>query len=386
MNQISIPKKGKSTIIMIVVPIGSRNENNEQKGISHFIEHLGFKGTKTRKLKEIITELDRYGGRNNAFTDFEITTYWTKIINKYKDKVKKILIDMVTNSIFPQAEIKKERNVIFQEIKMYDDDSSYKVYNYFYENLYLKNSGLHLPIIGTKETVTKINREELIKFHKNNYKNPLLIEIGDVKERSNINYIKPHKIEIPNSSLINFYTKKGITQSNIIIGNYIKLKNENRLEQYFALKLLSGVYNSMSGRLFSVIREKYGLVYDINFYWDMLSCGGIEWHVKLGLDKKNINEAYDLIIRELIKPIKKEELLYATNKKIGQLGLNLDNNYNIAIGVVYSIVRNIDYKEIVFNYESQFKKVMKKINNYKDEMNFNKNIMVGIVPENNEIS
>ena len=133
MNKILISKKGNSTFTMIYAKVGSRSEPEDIKGISHFTEHLMFKGTKTKTAKEIAYSIEKYGVNLNAYTDNELTAYWIKSANRYKKDSEKILMDMLHNSTFPQEEIDKERNVIIQEMKMYEDNPRYLVGEVFYK-------------------------------------------------------------------------------------------------------------------------------------------------------------------------------------------------------------------------------------------------------------
>jgi len=121
MQTIRIPKKGNVTHSLIMARTGARFENPKYKGISHFVEHMLFKGTKKRTPKEIALDIEKYGGDLNAFTDWEITAYWASMANKYKNQSLDVLKDMIKNPIFPNKEIKKERQVILQELKMYGD-------------------------------------------------------------------------------------------------------------------------------------------------------------------------------------------------------------------------------------------------------------------------
>lgn len=151
MQTIRIPKKGKTTVIMVIANIGSRFENTKYKGISHFVEHMCFKGTKDRTRKEIDLGIEKYGGILNAFTDTEITAYWAKIANEYQKEATNIIIDLASNPIFPEKEISKERKVILQELKMYEDSPEHYVDELFDKTLYKKSSGLYLPVIGTRQ-------------------------------------------------------------------------------------------------------------------------------------------------------------------------------------------------------------------------------------------
>ena len=384
MQLIQIPKKGNTTITMVFSNAGARFEDNSIKGISHFVEHLCFKETKSRTQKEIALGIEKCGGVLNAFTDWEITAYWTKVANKYKKQSLDITQDLVTNPVFPKEEISKERKVILQELKMYEDNPSTQVYDYLNKKLYNKDSGFYLPIIGTEKSLTHINKEILEEYHKKKYEHLTLIQVGDVKE--NEIYVPEKKIIVPeeikkykrNKFL---FKRKDIKQANITIANYVNLANIPKLDRLIIFNLLGAIYNDMSGRLFQTIREQNNLVYRIHFYFDIFSCGGVQWRVTLGLDKTKITKAYNLIIKELNKPITKQELTYAITKLSGQKDIALDNPLNIVSTVAYSIRKGIDWKERIYNYHKNYERVGHLINDYQKIIDFKENILVGVIPE-----
>ena len=162
MNSIVIPKKGNTTSIYIMARVGSRHENANVKGISHFIEHLMFKGTDTRNAKDISLGIEKYGGDLNAFTSEEVTAYKATVATRYAEPVEEILLDMVLNSKFDQKEIDKERHVVLQEIKMYDDDPNTVAYMTLIRNVF-KNHPIRNDILGTEASIKEITVDILNK-------------------------------------------------------------------------------------------------------------------------------------------------------------------------------------------------------------------------------
>ena len=388
MNKILIPKKGNSTFTMIYAKTGSRAEPENIKGVSHFLEYTMFKGTETKNAKEIAYAIEKYGADLNAFTDYEITAYWINSANKYKDEAVSILTDMLQNSVFPQKEIDKERNVIIQELKMYEDSPHSCAWDGFFKAMFAKEDGLHLPIIGTQASLSNINREILVNYYKENYKNLTLIQVGDVKEEE-VSMDPTNKIMLPpvrrlieksEKDDILVIKKKGVTQANVMIGNVVYPDGSSRLDKSFKLDILRGVYNDMSGRLFSRVREQNNLCYRIYFGIEPLSCGAFVWYVSLGLEKDKINFAYDLIMEELQRPITNEELKYALTKKTGEKALHYDNNQHLGRLIAYSDLHGMDYKERLFNYEKYLNNIQD-INTFAKSLNFKDNIMVQVIPE-----
>lgn len=386
MNKILIPKEGNSTFTMIYAKTGSRCEPASIKGVSHFLEHLFFKGTKTKTAKQIAHSIEKYGAEFNAWTDYELTAYWIKSANKYKENAEVLLMDMLYNSYFPQVEIDKERNVILQEMKMYEDDPRSAVSELWQKSLYKEEDGLYLPIIGTRQSLNNINRTTLINYYKNTYKDLTFVQIGDVKEHANDTkniQTFPKTPHIKNLKGRNdvIVKRAGIGQANVIIGNTITLNNTNRFDIEILVDLLEGIVNGMSGRLFSKVREENNLCYRIRFGMGMYSCGSLAWWVSLGLDTEQINKAYELIIKELTKEISNEEIEYAITKKIGEKAIQNDDLNNIANTIAYLDLKGIDYKEYLFNYEKHTKDQAKNLREFVKSINFTDNVVAQLIPE-----
>lgn len=386
MNKILIPKEGNSTLTMIYAKTGSRCEPNDIKGISHFLEHLFFKGTKTKTAKEISYSIEKYGAQFNACTDYEITAYWINSANEYKDKAKDLLMDMLYNSYFPQAEIDKERKVILQEMKMYEDDASSYVNDIFQQALYNETDGLYLPIIGTPESLANINRNTLLDYYKAYYNDLTFLQVGAVNE----GLLYGKRIQIPTKvpSIKNLkgrndviVTRPGISQANVVIGNILKPYNKSYLDTIILTDLLEGVMNSMSGRLFTRVREENNLCYRIYFGMGIYSCGSPSWSVSLGLDTEQINKAYDLIMEELTREISEEEIEYAVTKKIGEMAIRHDGVTSIANAIAYLDLKGVDYNEYIFNYEKHVREQAKNLREFAKSINFKDNVVAQLIPE-----
>jgi predicted Zn-dependent peptidase len=382
MNIITVPKKGNTTTIAIFTPSGAYYEPNEIKGISHFIEHLLFKGTGKRTANEIAEGIEQYGGDLNAYTDWDVTCYWAKIANKYSKKALDIVCDLVTNPIFPEKEIDKERQVIIQELKMYEDNPAYHVEDLFNRYFFNNTSGFHLPIVGTNESLKNINRQKIIDYYTKNYSNLCLVVVGEVDKEKRTIVSENNIIPIYASTLTKhkekLITKKDIQQSNVIIGNYFN--PSNLINDIYSFHLMTCIYNDMSGRLFKTIREKNNLVYRIHFNFNTFN-NTIFWEVALGLDKNKIDKAYNLIIKELTRPFIKKEIQMGIQKFIGETEMYQDSSKNILNKIVLANTLDLDYKEFIYSYERNIKKASKNINEYIKKINFKNNLLVGLTPE-----
>ena len=170
-----------SAVVGIWVKAGSRNENDKNHGISHLIEHLLFKGTEKRTAKQIAQELETVGGSINAFTTKEYTCYYAKVLDEHIDLAVDILADMFFNSLFDEQEIAKEKNVIIEEIKMYEDSPDELIHDLFAQTV-LRNHPLGRTIIGTKESVNSITLSDILSYMNENYtpNNTVIAAAGNI--------------------------------------------------------------------------------------------------------------------------------------------------------------------------------------------------------------
>jgi predicted Zn-dependent peptidase len=386
MNKILIPKEGNSTFTMIYAKTGSRCEPANIKGISHFIEHTLFKGTKTRTAKQIAYDIEKYGAQLNAWTDYELTAYWIKSANKYKKDAEDILIDMLHNSFFPQKEIDKEREVILQEMKMYEDDPASAVSEIHQKALFEEADGLYLPIIGTKQSLANIDRSTLLDYYRTKYKDLTFVQIGDA---ANFRTDATKSLETPTvpatKNIVGrndvIVKRSGISQANVIIGNIIKPYKSSNLDTIILTDLLEGVMNNMSGRLFSRLREENNLCYGVRFGMGIYSCGTPSWYVSIGLDAENINKAYDLILDELTREITQKEINYAVTKKIGEQAIQSESLNYMANIIAYSDLKNVDYMEYLNNYETLVKAQAGNLQEFVNAIDFKNNVVTQLIPE-----
>lgn len=383
MNYIYIPLEGKATTSMIAARVGSRYEDATIKGVSHFVEHMCFKGTEKMTAKEIHKALDKYGSEANAFTDKEITAYWVKSANQFKDVTFKVVEDFTLNPIFPENEVNKEREVILQELKRSQDYPARWVWALTGQELFDAKSGFHLPTLGTVESLKGIDRNVLIDFHKKNYNDLIMIKVGDVKEYTDVKikdstFLTEKKlITEPTTKL---FPREGIKQANVLISNIAKPKY-SKVENFYLFMVYYSILSGVSGRLWQKIREENHLVYNVGFCLDQHSCGTIVWNVAMGLDKDKIEMARNLVADELTRPVDKKELEYSVNKLIGSTELQLDDTKSVAELAAYATIKGIDYREFIYNYRKNITKMSKKLNEFITDTDFKNNLLVGIVPK-----
>lgn len=322
----------------IWINVGSRDETEQNNGISHFIEHMMFKGTEKRSPKDIAEELDAVGGQLNAFTTKEYTCYHTKVLDEHFNLASDILSDMVFNSKFNQEDIDREKNVIIEEIKMYEDAPDELVHDMFTKTIW-KGHPLGRPIIGTAEIVNAFSREDLMDFYNKYYTpNKMIVSVaGNINHATVVERLKPlfgkdnpvetSRISSPPKGVSEIVCRnKGTEQVHIVIGTPGYALDHNDI---YAVQLMNTVLGGgLSSRLFQEIREQRGLVYSVYSYHSSYHDTGI-FAVYAGLSKKNVNQAMELVFKE-IQDISKnglleKELQRAKDQLKGGLFLSLEN-------------------------------------------------------------
>ena len=264
----------RSVCVGIWVRTGSRDEASEINGISHFLEHMVFKGTKTRSAEDIARQMDSIGGNLDAFTAKECVCFNIKVLDEHLAPAMDILCDLVLAPIFNEEDIAKERGVIVEEIKMDEDNPDYLVHEIFIQNFW-KDHPLGKPILGTKDTVRKFDRAILQESYAKRFTpgNLIVSAAGNVDHdhfvsliARNFEHLLPgtngfHNGSPKSHSRIMMRNKKSLEQVQICLGvpSY-PISHERRYSAYVLNTLLGG---GMSSRLFQNIREKQGLVYSI---------------------------------------------------------------------------------------------------------------------------
>jgi len=382
MASIKIKKDGNSTLVGTVVPVGSRHEPDNIKGISHLLEHMMFKGTGKRDKNELKQALDRYGAEFNAWTSEEHTFYYAVISKQYAEMAREIIDDMVNHSIIPANELDKEKQVVLQELEMGEDDPGSHIFEVAKQQIFNKGSGLHIPIIGTRETVQSIDRQTLLDYYSTKYKTKMNLDIGGVlREERNRVYLGNSFSREQNTYNTDDYIlpRKGINQANIVMTGSFSV---NSIKERFLLNLWKTILNGFSGRFFDVIREQHNLVYHTSFYTETHSCGTTQYYGYAGLMPEKIALAKKLMLELLTKPVTEEELQFAKGKYLGQYQLGLDNKTKIAQILINTTLAEIDYEAYLRHYEKYINGVtLSDLNRFIKKAAFDKSKLVAIVPE-----
>lgn len=357
----------RSASIGVWVNAGSGYEDERMNGTSHFIEHMLFKGTTKRTAHEIAEAVDKIGGHISAFTTREYTCYYLKVTHQYIDFALELLSDMFLNSLFDEDEIEKEKMVVREEIKMYEDTPDELIHDLFIRTAW-KNHPLGQPVIGREEVVSSLTREMVLDFFKRHYiPQWIVIAAAGAVEHEKILDLsyrffgsmcgKGNDPKLPPPSIQKglFVEERNLEQIHLCLGGEgLPYASEDRFSLYLLNAILGG---SMSSRLFDEIREKRGLAYSVYSYQSSHKDGGL-FVTYVGTNPKVYLQVISLILKELtrlkMEKIDDDEIKKAKEQVKGGIILGLEDTGNcmsrIAKQEIYfgryfevdEILRNID--------------------------------------------
>ncbi len=324
------------------VKAGSRHESQDERGYAHFVEHMLFKGTENYTSKEIAQIVDRVGGQHNAITNREYTCYFINVISDFIEPSVNLLSDMFYRSLFSEEDIEREKNVIIEEIRMYEDAPDELIHDLFMETMLSKHP-LGNPILGDTDCIMNANRDSLIDFFNKHYTNENSIfviagkfEVETVKSLIE-NYFsgdlgnknsKCASIAAPAilEREYNRHVDKDLEQVHFCLGTKKKKKDDDDRWTLFTLSTILG--GSMSSRLFQNIREKEGLCYSIYSFHSSYTDSGV-FGIYCGTSPENYSRVLDLIVKEcnslIKKGITKQELSDVKAFIKGNLALSLES-------------------------------------------------------------
>jgi predicted Zn-dependent peptidase len=330
----------RSASIGIWLQTGSRDEEPEWNGISHFIEHMVFKGTKHRSAEEIARQVDSIGGNMDAFTAKECICFNVKVLDEHIPTVLDILSDLVLNPVFDAADIARERGVIMEEIKMDEDNPDYLVHEIFTQNFW-KDHPLGKPILGTKETVKRFEREPIVDAYTHRFApgNIIVSAAGHLDHDKfvelvirHFEHMKPqsngfHSTQPKIVSRIILRNKKALEQVQLCLGVPAHpIAHAKRHAGYILNTLLGG---GMSSRLFQNIRERQGLAYsiysDLNPYRDT-GCMAVYAGTSLASALKVVQSVVSEFRKLKNDPVPADELRRAKDQLKGSLMLSLESS------------------------------------------------------------
>ena len=359
---IHLPSDSKVVYCGYQINAGTRNEEPGEEGLAHFCEHVTFKGTERRKAWHILNCLESVGGDLNAYTNKEGTVYYSAILKEHIARAVDLLTDIVFHSVYPQAEIDKEVEVICDEIESYNDSPAELIYDEF-ENIIFKGSQLGHNILGTAEQVRSFKTEDALRFTRKLYRpdNAIFFAYGDIDFKKLVRLLKKSflseertvksekfnspeaqtQFNIQHSTFNTQHSFEGQTivmqknthQAHVMIGTRAYDVNDSRrMPLYLVNNMLGGP--GMNAKLNLALREHNGLVYTVESTMAAYGDTGI-WSIYFGCDEHDVKRCLRLVRKELDKFMQKplsEAQLKAAKKQIkGQVGVACDNRENFAL-------------------------------------------------------
>jgi len=322
------------------IDVGSRDEQPEEAGMCHFIEHMVFKGTTNRRMHHIAQRMENVGGYLNAFTSKEYTCFYARCLDEHLPRALDTVLDLVVNPVFPEKELEREKDVVVEEMKMYEDTPDEYVFDLFDKALYGPHS-MGRPVIGTESSVRSFTRQSLVDFLGRHYTpNRIVISVagrvrhdrvvklvskvlGDSQPgESNTGLRQEPPVQQPRS----IEASKTMQQAHLIMGGRgLHVHDDERV----ALSVLNTILGGgMSSRLNQNIREKYGYCYNIYSFVNLHSDTG-DIGVYMGTDASKVDRAFKLIRKEfdrlMDRSITKTELQRAKSQSKGAIMLGLEN-------------------------------------------------------------
>jgi predicted Zn-dependent peptidase len=302
-------KTVETVAVAVFVNTGSRNEATKINGISHFLEHMAFKGTKTRNATQIAEQFDNIGGKINAYTSREKTVYYVKVLKQDVEFATEFLSDILQNSTFDKEELEKERGVILQEIAMTNDTPDDIVFDYFQETAFPKQA-IGKSILGPTKNIKNFQREDFIDYidKQYNYSNIAVVASGNVDEHQFSGYVKKYFNNLSSNKLKkveqatyhggDFRKYKNLEQVNLLLGfESVSYLDNDYYKSHMLASILGG---GMSSRLFQEVREKRGLAYSI-YAFNYASFDSGLFGIYLGTTEDKTNQAIEVISDELLK-------------------------------------------------------------------------------------
>ena len=353
----------------IMINTGSRDEAAPEQGITHFIEHALFKGTKKRKAFHILSRLEDVGGELNAYTTKEETWYYSSFMKEYYERSIELLSDIIFNSSLPKKELEKEKDVIMDEIYSYLDSPSEAIFD-DYEELIYHGHPIGRNILGIKKTIKSFDPKTVKAYMQKHYNTDQMIlsSVGNIDFNKLIRYAEKHLSHIPTNKRkherlgINVYetrellVKKDILQAHCIIGNRAYSAKDPKATTLILLSNLLGG-PGMNSRLNLGIREKYGFTYTIESNYTTYCDTGV-WSIYFGTEPQSVKKTIKLIYKELKKlrevKLGPLQLQKAKQQLIGQLAIAQENNCNL----MQSIAKSYQAFEKVESIEDTNQKIM----------------------------
>jgi len=349
----------------VLINAGSRDELEEEHGLAHFIEHSVFKGTKKRKAFHILSRIEGVGGELNAYTTKEETVLYSTFLTDYYERTAELLSDILFNSIYPEKELKREKEVIYEEINSYKDSPSELIFDEF-EELIFDGHPIARNILGTKKNLSTFTRDSIFRFIENNYHTDQMVisSVGNIDFGDLLKLLEhyfgnaPAKMRTNGRQKFNNYVhqervvERDTFQSHCMLGNIaFDVQHPQRIVMVLLNNILGG--QALNSRLNLALRERRGMAYNVESNYSAYSDTGL-FNVYFGTDRENLEKALTLVHKEfdLLRNTKLGAVQLSRAKKqlIGQIAISTESRDDmmLTIGKSYLLYDKVDPLRVVF--------------------------------------
>ena len=349
----------------ILINTGSRDEQPDEHGLAHFIEHSVFKGTKKRKAFHILSRMEDVGGELNAYTTKEETTLYSTFLSEFYERTAELLSDILFNSVYPERELKREKEVVLEEINSYKDSPSELIFDDFEEQVY-DGHPIARNILGNPKNLMAFNRESILRFIGNNYHTDQMVisSVGKIDFVSLIKLIEryfgqtPARLRQNERMRFSNYVPatrevvKDTFQSHCLMGNIAyDVMHPRRIAMVLLNNLAGG--QAMNSRLNMALRERKGMAYNIESGYTAYTDTGL-FNVYFGTDHENLEKATTLVLKEFRLLREKKlgvlQLSKARKQLMGQIAISAENREDLmlSIGKSYLLFNKVDSIQTIF--------------------------------------
>ena len=349
----------------VLINAGSRDEMDEEHGLAHFIEHSVFKGTQKRKAFHILSRIEGVGGELNAYTTKEETVLYATFLTEYYERTADLLSDILFNSVYPERELKREKEVIYEEINSYKDSPSELIFDEF-EELVFDGHPIARNILGTREKLHHFTRDSIFRFIANNYHTDQIVisSVGNIDFGNLTRMLEKYFSNAPEKtrteSRIKFeayipqekIVQRDTFQSHCVIGNIaFDIQHPQRIVMVLLNNILGG--QALNSRLNLALRERRGMAYNVESGYTAYSDTGL-FNVYFGTDKENLDKALHLVQKEfdLLRNTRLGTVQLSRAKKqlIGQIAISTESHEDmmLTIGKSYLLYDKVDPLRVVF--------------------------------------
>ncbi|MBW6534129.1 MAG: insulinase family protein [Mariniphaga sp.] len=349
----------------ILINTGSRDEEPDEHGLAHFIEHSVFKGTKNRKAFHILSRIEDVGGELNAYTTKEETTLYSTFLAEFYERTAELLSDILFNSTYPEKELKREKEVVLEEINSYKDSPSELIFDEF-EELIFDGHPIARNILGNPVNLIAFNRESILRFIGNNYHTDQMVisSVGKIDFAALIKLTEKYfgqaetklrqngRIRFDNYIPGNLQVEKDTFQSHCMMGNLaFDVMHPKRITMVLLNNIIGG--QAMNSRLNMALRERKGMAYNIESGYTAYTDTGL-FNVYFGTDHENLEKAISLVLKEFKLLREKKlgvlQLSKAQKQLMGQIAISTENREDLmlTIGKSYLLFNKVDTVQTIF--------------------------------------